>query len=143
MAKTEIATIDTPAPVAVRSLKDGYSSIKGDDLDTRKRVFTAVSNAENISDHLGVTFNVVDVIVQPVSSENEETGEIEEYERTVLMTADGGAFAASSSGILTALGNLLTIVGEPSGWPDGGIALQVVEKKSRKNGYRFMTFELV
>lgn len=122
------------------NLVDGYSSITGDDLDARKRVYTAISAAKSLSDVLGKTINLKDVIVQPVTSENEETGEVDEYLRTTLIDADGTAYAAGSTGVASSLRNLFGVFGEPSTWAEP-LAIKIVEKKGRK-GFKFMSIEL-
>lgn len=122
------------------SLVDGYSSINGDDMEARKKVYTAISAASLLSDHLGKTINLKDVIVQPVTSENEDTGEVEEYLRTTLIDVDGTAFAAGSTGVVSSLKNLFGVFGEPSSWTEP-LAIKVVEKKGRK-GFKFMSIEL-
>lgn len=121
-------------------LKNGFSSITGSDMDARKRLYKAIAEAEQLSDHLGSTINLADVVVMPVSSENDETGEIEEYERTTLIDADGSAYAAGSSGVVTSLNNLFGVFGQPQTWAEP-LAIRVVEKKGRK-GFKFMTIEL-
>lgn len=122
------------------SLVDGYSSITGTDIEARKKVYTAISAAQQLSDHLGKTINLKDVIVQPVTSENEETGEVDEYLRTTLIDADGTAYAAGSSGVASSLKNLFGVFGEPEIWTEP-LAIKVVEKKGRK-GFKFMSIEL-
>ena len=122
------------------SLVDGYSSISGTDIEARKKVYTAISAAQQLSDHLGKTINLKDVIVQPVTSENEDTGEVDEYLRTTLIDADGTAYAAGSSGVASSLKNLFGVFGEPGTWTEP-LAIKVVEKKGRK-GFKFMSIEL-
>lgn len=118
----------------------GYSSIVGNDIEARKRIFAAVGAAEKLGDHLGETINVVDIIVMPVTAENEETGVVEEYLRTTLIDAEGKAFATGSEGVASAVRSALRIFGEPSDWPEGGLAFMPVEKKGAK--YKYFTLEL-
>ena len=125
---------------AAINLKDGYSSIQGNDLDARKKLYTAIAAAEQLSDNLGKTINLKDVVVLPVTSENEETGEIEEYERTTLIDADGKAYAAGSSGVVSSLKNLFGVFGEPNTW-EKPLPIKGVEKKGRK-GFKFFSIEL-
>lgn len=137
---TELATRAANTPV---NIIDGYSSIVGDDFETRKRVLTAVTNAEQLSEHVGETILIKDILVQPVQSENEKTGEVEDYLRTTLIAEDGTAYAAGSSGLAMSVRNILGIMGEPSTWPEP-LAAKVVEKPSSKGkGWKFFTLELV
>ena len=43
-----------------------YSSIQGDSTDERLAVYTAISNAEKLADHVNEIIEVKDVILQPV-----------------------------------------------------------------------------
>lgn len=134
---SEIAVRNT----GTTTLIDGYTSITGDDVETRKRVFKAVSDAVPLKQALGKTLTIVDVIVQPTSSENEQTGEVEEYLRTTLIDDKGVAHSAGSVGIATALKNIFDIVGEPGSeaWP---LKVKPVSRTGRK-GFDYLTLELV
>lgn len=123
---------------ATVSIIDGYSSITGDDFEARSRVFKAVSDAKPLSDVLDKPLNIVDIIVQPVTVENEETGEVDGYLRTTLIDAQGNAHTTGSAGVASAVKNMLDIFGQPEGWPKGGLAVKVVERKGNK-GYKFFT----
>src|SRR6187402_309416 len=68
--------------------KSRYTSIKGSDLATQKKIFAAITNAQSLADHLNKTINLKHVIIQPVTTENEK-GEIENFLRTVLIADDG------------------------------------------------------
>jgi hypothetical protein len=122
------------------SVVEGYSSIKGTDFETRKAIYTAVTNAESISDHLDEVINLKDIIVQPVTTEDDK-GVVESYLRTVLIDDQGKAFATGSEGVITSLNTLFKTVGEPSDWKGQALPIKVVEEKGRK-GYRYMTIKL-
>lgn len=137
MANTAIAK---NAPAQHVSIVEGYSSITGTDMEARKAVYKAVSAAVPLGDNLGKTIHLKDVIVQPVTSENEDTGEVEDYLRSTLIDADGTAYSAGSSGVASSLRNLFDVFGEPSTWAEP-LAVKVVEKKGRK-GFKFFSIEL-
>jgi len=117
-----------------------FTTVKGTDIDAKKRVFVAVNDAEPLSDHLGETLDVVDIVAHKVEVANEESGEIGEATRVVLLTADGKALASVSVGIQGAVRNILAFLGEPSTW-DGAVKLIPVEKKGRR-GFRYMSLML-
>lgn len=116
-----------------------YTSIKGSDLATRKKIFAATTNAESLADHLGETINLRHIIIQPVSTENEK-GEVEEFLRTVLVSEEGIAYASGSQGIVLALQGMFDVFGEPDSWPEP-LPIKVVEERG-KRGYRYMTIKL-
>jgi len=137
---SELAVIQDAQDFSQVDISKGYSSIKGNDLETRKKVYTAVTNAASLGDNLGKTIQLVDIIVQPVESVNEGTGMLEQYSRTTFIDAEGNAYAAGSDGVLTATRTLLAVMGQPSTWA-APLPVKVVEKKGNK-GFKFYTVEL-
>lgn len=117
-----------------------FTTVKGDDIEAKKTVFSAVNDAEPLSDHLGESLKVVDIVAHKVEVANEESGEIDEATRIVLITEDGQALASVSLGIQGAVRNILAFLGEPSTW-DGAVTLVPMEKKGRR-GFRYMTLML-
>lgn len=114
-----------------------YSSITGDSTDERLAVYTAISNAEKLADHVNEVINVENVILQQVEMTDKETGEVRDAVRTILIDTDGNAYAATSSGIETSIKSILSIVGEPQTW-EHPIAFKPVRKQGN-NGYPFLT----
>lgn len=123
-----------------------FTTVKGDNIDARKAVFTAINSAEQISkildDNKGkFSFKIKDIVVQTVEVENETTGEVETAPRVIFLTPDGKAYAGTSLGLLSSVKNIINILGEPSSWPEP-IEFSVCERRSRK-GYKFMSLEIV
>ena len=117
-----------------------FTTVKGTDIEAKKTVFSAVNDAEPLSDHLGETLDVVDIVAHKVEVANEESGEIGEATRVVLLTSDGNALASVSVGIQGAVRNILAFLGEPSTW-GGAVKLIPVERKGRR-GFRYMSLML-
>lgn len=130
----EVATQANPTAAPMR-----YTSITGSDLATKKRIFAALTSAESLSDHLDKTLQLEHVIIQPATSENDKTGEVENFLRTVLITEDGTAYASGSQGIVLAIQSLFDVFGDPSEWREP-LAIKVVEERG-KRGYRYMTIK--
>lgn len=117
-----------------------FTTVKGTDIDAKKRVFVAVNDAEPLSDHLGEILDVVDIVAHKVEVADEESGEIGEATRVVLLTSDDRALASVSVGIQGAVRNILAFLGDPSTW-GGAVKLIPVERKGRR-GYRYMSLML-
>lgn len=115
-----------------------YSSITAETQEDRLALFDVISNSDLLSDHVGDVLKVSDIVLQPVEVEDMATGEQRQMVRAVVVTEDGKAYSATSTGIETALKNLFVIVGEPTYEP--AIPLKVVEKPGRK-GFKFLTLE--
>lgn len=120
---------------------DGYSSITSTDMDSLKVIYSAISDAKPLADHLDKVINLANVIVQPVQAEDEKTGEVEEYLRSVLIDDKGVAYSASSTGIKSSLENLFRVFGTPDTWA-APLAVKVTKKKSAKPGWEFFSIVL-
>lgn len=138
---SELATIASQVDNLNNGQVSVYSSIKGDDFASKTRVLAATTNAVPLSDNLGVTINLKDVVVQAIDLTDDETGEVDEAARIILLDENGTSYAAVSTGIFRALTNLFGILGEPHTWP-APLPVKVIEEKGRK-GYKFFTIRLV
>ena len=132
----EIAT-QAAQPIDVR--KSAYSSIKGADMDTRKRVFSALQSAKPLQDNLGKKIPVVDIVRTNVEVTNEVTGEQISAIRTVLIDDKGNAYSAVSNGIDISFANIIGVLGEPHTW---GEPVVFVAKREGGGTNKYLTLEL-
>jgi len=116
------------------------STLKGNDLATRKATLNAVTNATPISDHLGEIINLVHVVAQQVTIVDDKSGEANDAIRAILLDADGSAYAATSDGLMGSLRDVFGIMGQPDTWVEP-LPIRVVEKRGR-SGFRFYKIEL-
>lgn len=117
-----------------------YSSIKGADFATRLKLAAALTSSEPIDEHLNEDLDLSNIIVMPVDLADDD-GNINTAARVILITEDGKGYHATSTGLLSAVRNLLATVGEPETW-DAAIKVRVVEQKGR-NKFKFFTIKLV
>ena len=118
-----------------------YSTVKGDDKASKLKVLDAITNSESLSDHLREPINLADFVIQVIQMPDEKTGEINNVPRIILITEDGKAFHAISSGVLQSLRNFVGVLGEP-GSSDAWPVSVVCDEVKGRNGYRFMTLKL-
>lgn len=102
-------------------------------------LYAALQDAGKLDEHLNEPLDVVNVVAQRVSVENDTTHEMNESVRVVILTEDGHAYAATSPTLASAFNTLFGIFGTPNTWTEP-MRLKVVEGKSRA-GRRF--FNLV
>lgn len=121
-----------------------FCSLKDD--GTRKSkiaIFNAINGAdEALGDHIGEVLEVTDVVAHPVTLTDEDTGEIINALRTVLITKDGKTYTAVSQGVTNALARVFSIVGMPS-WKDEPVKMKVKQIKTRNGNNKVNTIELV
>lgn len=131
----EIASVQAGRTVSA------YSSFQSDDLDTRKVVYTALSNPAQVADHLNEVIKLANIVIVPVELVNENTGAVEVAPRIALIDDKNKAYSGTSLGLKSSVDRLRSIFGEPSTWP-APLPVKVVEQKGSKPGYKFFTIEL-
>lgn len=149
--KNELMMNDVASIDLVEQLKNPgagfYSSITDD--GTRKSkiaIFNAVNGAdESVADHIGEVLDIVNVVAHPVELTDEETGEIINCLRTVLVDKNGKTYTAVSQGITSALAKVFTIVGTPDGgaWEKEPVRMKIKQVKTRNGNNKVNTIELV
>ena len=136
----EVSAGVTDVAEVIRGLNDPsaalYSSIKSESFDDRKKIAAALTTSTPVDENLNAVIQLKDFIIQPVDLADAQ-GNVNTAPRIVLIDVDGKAFHATSVGLLSALKNIVAVVGEPSTW-EAPIAIKVVEQKGR-NGYKFFT----
>lgn len=129
---TDITTTDTLSGLAA---KNGiFTTVKGDDFETKTKIFNAVNDAENISDLNGKPFEITDMVIEVAEFVNEKTGEVDQAVRTIFITPDGKAYQAFSGPVFNAAKRILTLLGDPSDWP-APLKVRVTEEGKGVNRY--------
>lgn len=145
--QTEIAIMDDAAAPGVGNeivaLTKGeaafYSSIKGDDLNAKVQTLEAMSNAENLADHLSETIKLANIIIQEVTLVNKETGKVDDAPRITLIDEDGKSFVATSVGVFSSVKQLIGVAGEPGTWGQT-IDVHFVEQGQKPRRYMTMRY---
>lgn len=131
---SEIETIDN----AIETLNAGgvsvYSSLVGDDFETKTQLLSATTNSVPISENLGKTINLKNVVVQGIEMTNEDSGEIQQVPRVILLDDKGTAYHAISKPVFNAVKNFIGILGQPSTWPKP-VPVKVVQEGTGNRKY--------
>lgn len=118
-----------------------FTTIKGNSIEDKMSLFAAVNDAEKLSDNLNKEIAVSNIVVQQVDVTDENSGEVTQQPRVIIIDDKGKAYSAISIGLLSSIKNIIAFLGDPNDWPKP-IVFKTVEKRAR-NGYRFMALELV
>lgn len=111
------------------------TSINMDTADGAIDAYNALSDAEDISDHLGETLEVVDFAAEPIEIEDEK-GEVVNAIRTVLITKDGTALQSCSDQLVRSLNRLFVMLGTPDKWK-APVKLVITDEVSSKKRHFF------
>ena len=109
-------------------------------MDGKMALYNAMQTPDKVDDHLNEELDVTNVLAQAVEVMNNETGEMRQSTRVVVV-AEQGNYAAASPPLAHAFGNLFTVFGTPNTWAEP-LKLKIVERKSR-NGYKFFDIQPV
>lgn len=124
-----------------------YCSIKNDGTrKTQIAIFNAVNSAEeSLADQINKDLEIVNVVAHPVTLVDENTGEVVQALRTVLIDKNGKGYTAVSSGIANALSRIFAIVGTPDGgaWEKEPVKMRIKQVKTRNGLNKVNTIELV
>lgn len=131
---SELETIDN----AIETLNAGgvsvYSSLVGDDFETKKQLLSATTNSLPVRDILGKTIQLKNVVVQGIEMENEDTGEVQQVPRVILLDDKGNAYHAISKPVFNAVKNFIGILGQPATW-EKPVPVKVVQEGSGNRKY--------
>lgn len=121
-----------------------YSSLKTETRAEKMAFLRAINNSENLKDAVKsngkpLPLKIIDLVLQEVPLANEQTGIIEDAIRSTLITEDGVAYHATSSGIANSLKQALGVFGTPDTWDE---PLEVVAQEEKgRNGFYFLTLK--
>lgn len=116
-----------------------YCSIQGASMEAKKAVFNASNNPDHrIADYINKKIVVRDVLAERIDLADEETGEVHEGVRVVLIDKDGKSYQAVSTGIYSALRRAVAIFGEPT-WEEG---IPIIIKQVQVGKGSMLTFEI-
>ena len=108
-----------------------YTSLKGDTTEDKMKLLAAMGQADVKGEELEKEpLSVADVMLHPVTITDEKTGASVDCVRTVLISPDGRTAAFVSDGIVSSLGNVIQVFGEPT-WTKP-LLMQVVQVNTRK-----------
>lgn len=117
------------------------TSIKDDGTrESKIAIYNAINNSDKkVDDYKGKVLEIVNFAAHPIKLISDETGEVNEVLRIVLIDKDGNGYETVAGGVMSSLEKIFGIVGMAPWEP----ALKVVptEVKTRK-GFKTLTLSL-
>lgn len=108
----------------------------------RIKLYNAVANAEKkVSDLIGETITVVHMVAHPTQMLDEETGELRDLTRIVLIGPEGESYHSMSNGVVQSMKRICDIVGAGP-WEDEPLVIKV-KQISTQSGNRTFNLELI
>lgn len=111
-------------------------------MKDKAAIFNAVNSPEKrIADCIGETIYLKDIIAHPIKLVDENTGELMEAMRMVLISDKGVSYEAVSSGLVNAVQRILQIFGQPSTW-EKPIPVKPIQKSTRNGNNKVTTLKV-
>lgn len=132
----EIVDVENNAAMLAALVNPSTDVVSSLNADSAIDVFDAISNAERLSDHIGVEIKLRDYVAHAIELKDEE-GNLVKTIRVVLIADDGAAYAAVSSGVVSALQMLQGLLGPIATWAEP-VSVMAVEQRTR-TGFRVLT----
>ena len=120
-----------------------YCSIKSDgSMKSKADIFNAVNSPDRkLSEFIGETINLKDIVAHPIQLIDENTGELLDALRVVLIAEDGTSYEAVSNGVANAVNRILQIFGQPDTW-ETPIKVKAVQKQTRNGNNKVTTLKI-
>lgn len=142
-ARDEIGTLLTVADFANPANSNIFTTIEGTDRKSKVAVYNAISAPDKkIAECIGEVIEIKDFVVHEVQVLDENTGELTNLLRTVIISTDGTSYEAVSIGIANSLQRLITFLGKPSEW-DEPVKVKIKQKKTRNGDNKVTLLEIV
>jgi len=124
---------DTGISASLNARSEMFCSLPATTREEKAALFNAMSNPdERLGDHINEIILIKDVFAETIQLTNEETGEIQNVPRIVLIAADGTSYAATSTGIFSALKRVFQLFGTPTWEEPIPVKVLQVTRKERK-----------
>lgn len=112
------------------------STIPLDDEDGQDIALVAMTSAERLEDNLNKEFNLKHFVVQRGEVLDEESGELRDSARIILIKDDGTAFSTGSASVASSLGAIVQLRGEPSSWKTASrVMVEKTETRQRRTAF--------
>ena len=133
----------SPAELMTGGNTEMYCSIKNDgSMKSKAKVYNMINNPDKrISDVIGEVIKIKDILAHNIEVINEETGEMINALRTVIIDENGTSYEAVSQGVTNSLARIMEIFGQPETW-DEPIPVKPVQKSTRNGNNKVTTLKV-
>lgn len=113
------------------SSKEVFCSLSGDTIEEKTKIFNAMSKCDfRVADKLNTPIQLKDVIIQRYTKVDEQTGEVQDKKRIILIDGEGTTYASASNGLFSSLMKLFAIIGMPHTW-ETPLPIKVIETETK------------
>lgn len=109
--------------------KSMYSSLQAETREEKLKLFSLINGeCERLDAHIGEVLSISDIYAENVNFVDDETGEISEGVRIILVDENGVGYACASNGIFNSIKKLMILFGEPTWSPAIPVKVRQIKK---------------
>lgn len=144
VSKEDLYTGITPAELMNPATSQMFCTLVDDGTPKSKaKIYNAINNPDKkLSDVIGETIELKDIVAHMIELVDEETGEYLQTLRTVLIDSKGVSYEAVSGGVANAVSRLIQIYGQPNTWTEP-VKVKARQKATRNGNNKVTTLEVV
>lgn len=128
--------------LALFTKQDGVPTYIGKEAVTEEEgiaLYNAMANpSSKLKDMINTPLYITNIYMEKIELTNEETGEVTENVRTVLIDQEGASFQCVSVGVFQAVKRLIAVFGPPAVWQK---PMKLVPKLISSGKNQIMTLE--
>lgn len=120
-----------------------YCSIQNDgSMESKAAIFNTVNSPdEKLSERIGEVIALRNIVAHPITLLDENTGEMIEALRVVLVDDKGISYEAVSNGVANAISRILQIFGQPATWT-APVKVKAIQKQTRNGNNKVTTLKI-
>ena len=114
-------------------------SFQAETVEDKKALYNAINSPDfRIADMINKPINIRDALIMTVALSDDDTGEVREMPRSILIDTEGKTYTAVSSGIASSLRNIFSVFGTLHF--DDGLEMTVKQVKKKKGSTLNLVF---
>lgn len=120
----------------------GYCTMVAEDNKAKARLFNACSNPAKLSDNINIPIDMIHFYVEIIQCVSENSGELVNVPRVVIIDKTGKGYQAVSVGIYNAIKRIVSMYGNPTTWAEPlTIICQNVDLGGGRHTFNFVIAE--
>ena len=114
-------------------------SFQAETVEDKKALYNAINSPDfRIADMINKPINIRDALIMTVALSDDDTGEVREMPRSILIDTEGKTYTAVSSGIASSLRNIFSVFGTLHF--DDGLEMTVKQVQTKKGSTLNLVF---
>lgn len=120
-----------------------YCSMTANTHAGKMAVFNAINSPDaKVNDYIGKQIALANIVAHPITLVDENSGEMIDALRVILVDANNKSYEAVSGGIANAVQRIIQIFGQPTEW-EKPIMVEPTQKQTRNGTNKVTTLKII